>query len=154
MDQLIGAAASTDWAIVIALLVASAGYSYWKGTGFIISLILAMPIAGFLYTVFPYHEALANFVSPTFEPIVLFFALLLAVLFIMHRTTGFAVGSDKPLHIAGASVILTIMLIGFSYHIVPIEQFYNFGPSFDAFFGSVANFFWVTTIAIFALFVV
>ena len=152
MDQLLSSSTAPDLAIAILLLAPLVIYAAVQGAGLLVVIIHALLISGFLFLIFPYQQEIAAF-SP-WAPFVLFIALVVLSGLVLYRSVGPGSASHKPLHIAIAASALTLLLISFSYHVVPIEQFYDFGASFDQFFGSVHNFFWITALAILALFVV
>jgi len=157
MENILSSSGMTDIAILGVLIALFIIYAVWRNTGLLLSVSIALPIAGFVYQIFPYHENVASFLPTALAPwasLVLFCLFLLFALWILQRTIGAAFGSGRPLHIVTTSVALAVLLISFSYHVVPIENIYDFGSSFDSFFGSINTFFWVVSLALLALFVV
>jgi len=157
MENILSLAGATDTAILGVLVAIFIIYAVWKSTGLLISIVISLPIAGFIYKIFPYHSEVANFFSSSLAPwtaLVLFILLTLITLWILQRTIGPASGNGRPIHIVTVAVALAVILISFSYHVVPIDGLYDFGGTFDTFFGSPTSFFWVLTLALLALFVV
>jgi hypothetical protein len=153
LEEMLSLAMAPDLAVVTVLLAVLIIYGVIQGTGVLLSVALALPIAGFLYQVFPYQLELAS-LSP-WSPPVLFILLVLFTIWILQRTIGLASGSNRPIHIVITAVALTALLISFSYHVVLLpEGLYDFGNTFDAFFGSTTNFFWIVALALLTLFVV
>jgi len=143
---------AADFAVVGILVALFILYAFWQGTGLLITIALSLPIAGFLFLIFPYKTQL-EMLTP-WAPLLLFIGLVVAALWVLQKTIGTASGSSRALHIVTTAITLTLLLITFSYHIVPIENIYNFGSTFDSLFAPATNFFWVVALAILALFVV
>lgn len=156
MEQFLTSSALTDVAILGVLIALFILYAAWQSTGILLSIAIALPIAGFLYSLFPYVPEVQGFlpVPDTWANIFVFAIFLIASLWVLQRTIGFASGNGRPLHIVTTALALSALLIAFSYHIVPIDQLYNFGATFDAVFDSPSHFFWIVTLALLALFVV
>ena len=147
MQQLFGFA-TTDLAVVGTLLAIFILYSLWQGTERLLSLLLALPVAGFLYIIFPYQSWVTSFVPAE----VVFLIFTLVILWIVKSAVGGFRGGNTPVHILGVSVVLTLLLIVFSYNIIPIEEFYDFKEPFDTFFESTKTLFWITVLALGVLF--
>lgn len=152
MEQFLNISSTADVAILGILIALFIIYAVWQSTGLLLSLALSLPIAGFLFTAFPYHSELTS-IAP-WSPLVLFALLVLLTLWIFQRTVGIASGSGRPIHIVTTAIALAVLLISFSYHVVPLEGIYDFGSTFDSFFGSTTYFFWIVALAMLALFVV
>ena len=157
MEQLLSLGNVTDITILGVLVATFIIYAVWRNTGPLLSTAPALPIAGFVHQIFPYHNEVASFFPNAFVqwvPLVIFSLFLLLTLWILQRTIGSAFGSERPLHIVTTSVALAVLLISFSYQVVPLENIYDFGSTFDGFFGSPIIFFWIVALALLALFVV
>ena len=153
--ELLSFAGATDLAIAGVLIALLIFYSWWRGTGSLVLTAIAMPLAGFFFTLFPYHSEL-NSISPLgtlTDPLFFIFLLVLGV-WVIRRTIGAGFGGTRPMHVIFTSFALTLLLITFSYHVVPIESVYDFGPLFDSIFGPEVHSFWISAIAMLALFVV
>ncbi len=154
--ELLNSAFATDVAIIVLLITIFTIYAALRGTGLLISLLISLPIAGFLYNIFPYNDQVQSLLPATFEPwtpFVTLFLFLILLMLILRRSVGSMHGSRRPIHIAITAVALTVLGISFSYHVVPIEHLYDFGATFDGFFESPSSFFWVMTLSLMALFV-
>lgn len=157
MNTLVSFGAATDITITATLVAVCVVYSLWKNTGPLLSIALSLPIAGFFFTLFPYREEMLILISHSAAPwlsLVLFLLFLVLALWILQRIVGTPIGKDNTFHIITTSIALTILLIAFWYHIDSLEKIYDFGSPFDSLFGSSTNFFWITILAILALFVV
>lgn len=152
MEQFIQLGTAADIVVFGTLVGLFVVYAVWQHTGLLLSLALSLPIAGFLFLLFPYRLALDAF-SP-WAPLGLFALFVLCTLWVFQRTVGIASGSGRPLHIVTTALALAVLLIAFSYHVVPLNGLYDFGSTFDSFFGSTTGFFWIVTLAMLALFVV
>lgn len=155
MDFLV--ANASDFALAASLIAVFVLYGAFRSTGMLLSIALSMPIAGFLFVIFPYHTEIVSFMPAAFElwvPILLFGLFLLLTLWILQRTVGIASGSEHALHIVTTALALTAIIIAFLYHIVPLEEIHDFGSTFDMLFASTTNFFWIVILALLALFVV
>ena len=156
MDALLTIVSNADFAIAGLMLATCILYAAWRGTDLLLSIIISLLLAGFVYQSFPYHSVIASFFPSAFTPIVsigLFIALVFIMLSILRRAIGVANGNNRPIHIFIISVVLTALLISFSYHIVPIAPLYDFGDIFDTLFESGASFFWIIAFALLSLFV-
>ena len=145
----------TDITIVAVIMTICVVYALWRDTGLLVSTALALPIAGFMYALFPYTESITALLplGTTGASLLLFTLFVLLTLWIFQRTTGIASGSERPLHIVITATSLTTLLIGFAYHVVPIETLHDFGPTFDSLFASATHFFWIAAVALLALFI-
>lgn len=153
--ELIGSLGITDITIIAVIMTLLVVYAIWQGTGLLVSLGLSLPIAGFIYSYFPYHSGLQEMLPLPPESVgPLFFVFLtLMALWIIQRTTGMASGSERSLNIVITAAALTTLVVAFSYHVFPGSSIYDFGPAFDSFFGSAKNFFWIVALALLALFI-
>lgn len=156
MEQFLTSSSITDVAILGVLIALFIIYAAWQSTGMLLSIAIALPIAGMLYLFFPYLAEVQQLLPlpDTWTQLIVFGIFLLAALWILQRTIGLASGSGRPLHIVTTAIALSVLLISFSYHVVPIEQLYDFGATFDGIFASTSHFFWILALALLALFVV
>tara|TARA_B100000745_G_scaffold292473_1_gene233349 strand:+ start:8013 stop:8486 length:474 start_codon:yes stop_codon:yes gene_type:complete len=156
MEGLLSSSIAPDLAILILLTSVFIIYGIMEGSGILVSTIIAAPIAGLLYLIFPYHaELLAVMPSglAAWVPLLLFGIFIWFTLWIQHRTVGIARGSGRPFYVVVVSTLLALLLISFTYHIVPIDSLYSFSSTFDTLFESTTSLFWILIIALFALFV-
>jgi len=156
MDALLTVVSNADFAITGVLLATCILYAAWRGTDLLLSIIISLLLAGFVYQAFPYHSEIAALFSSTLAPLVslvLFFFIVLIMLSILRRAIGVANGNGRPIHILIISIVVTTLLISFSYHVVPIDQLYDFGDMFDTLFESGASFFWIVAFALLSLFI-
>ena len=153
--EFLSSVAASDLAVIGIMIALFALYSWWQDTGVVILIAISMPIAGFFFNYFPYHDAFAELTHlGSFSQILFFIVLLALSAWIVRRTVGIGIGGTRPIHVITTSLALAILIVSFSYHIIPIDGIYEFGPFFDSIFGSVTNFFWITALALLALFVV
>ena len=143
----------TDIAIVAVLFGAAFGYSVWRGTGLLTTALFALPIAALVFTFFPYDAYSIPLISATgtFAEITLFILLFALFMGVLHRATGGIRTGNRTLHSATIAVLFTFVLLSFSYHIVPIQTFYEFGPLIENVFASANNLFWILILALLAV---
>ena len=148
---------TTDIALVGILVALCILYAVWRDTDALLTLLLALPTAAFIYTIFPYHELLLGLAPGVPEYVLLlslFVGFLLMVLWVFVRTFGSAHGGEGAMHIMSVSLILVLLLVTLSYHLTPAIDIYTFSASFDAFFEPEASLFWILiTILVMILFV-
>lgn len=157
LQETLSLAMASDVAVVILMIAIFILYAVIRGTGLLHLIALSLPIAGFLYSVFPYKDAVLSFVPEYLDPwglVLVFVVFVLFALWSLYRIIGPANGGKGALQVVVTAVVLTLMIIFFSYHVISLENLYNFGESFDSFFSSTTNFFWALALALLALFVV
>lgn len=154
MDFLV--ANASDFALAASLIAVFILYGAFRSTGMLLSIALSMPIAGFLFVIFPYHSEIASLIPVlgAWSSLLLFGLFVLLTLWILQRTVGIASGSEHTVHIVTTAFALTAIIIAFLYHIVPLEEIHDFGLTFNMLFASTTNFFWIVILALLALFVV
>jgi len=156
-EETLSMAIAPDLAIFLLLAAILIIYAVVQGTGLLISVAIALPISAFLYSFFPYHAEMTTALPAMLQPwaaIILFIVFTLFILWVLQRTIGLANGSDRPIHIVATAIALTLLIVAFTYHVIPIEGIYDFGSAFDDFFESSATFFWIVALVLLAFFVV
>lgn len=155
--ELLNSAFTTDVAVIVILIAIFVIYAVFRSTGLLISILLSLPIAGFLYNIFPYYTTVQSLLPKAFEPwvpFVILFLFIVPLMLVLHRSVGPVHGSRRPIHITITAVALTVVVISFSYHVIPIDSLYDFGATFDGFFESSQSLFWFVSVALLALLVV
>ncbi|PCI28308.1 hypothetical protein COB52_03855 [Candidatus Kaiserbacteria bacterium] len=147
LDALLSSQMAPDLAIALLMVSVFVIYGVVYGTGKLKSLLIALPISGFVFSAFPYTES----ISSDWAPLGVFLIILFIAMWVLGKTLGSASGNGRLIHIFATAISLTALLIFFAHHVVPIN--YAFGNSFDIIFASTTNFFWIIAIAIVAVFV-
>ncbi len=148
---------STDVAVLVAMVCVLVAYGAVFGTALVLRVIVALPIAAFLYGVFPYTHTLVEQFATLPEWLVPFvlFALLVAVgVWALTRIVGDGYGNKRPVHILVVALVCTMLLLAIAHALLPIESLYTFGDQLHAFFASPATLFWGTAIGLLALFAI
>lgn len=157
LQETLSLAMASDVAVIILMIAIFILYAVIRGTGLLHLLALSLPIAGFLYLVFPFKDTVISLFPEYLSSwglLLIFLVFVLFALWALYRIIGPANGGKRAFQVVVTAVVLTLMIVFFSYHVVSLENLYNFGESFDAFFSSSTNFFWALTLALVALFVV
>lgn len=146
MEQLLEPGTLTDVVVLASFVAAFIVYGTWRGTDGLLSILLALPVTAFLYSIFPYHERVETLFasSPSgVAPLGVFVVLLLGVLWVFHRTFGSAHGGSGALHIIATAVGLTALLVTLSYVLVPAIDVYTFSPAIETLFAAPVAVFWI-----------
>lgn len=138
---------SADFLILAIIFLAIFFYGFFRGKEKIISLILSLYISAFLYIYSGFLNSIILFKQNqsqmVLSKIVVFLAVAVLIHFLLNRfVRGLYSGSRfrNILENVLLSLSATGLLISFSYHIIPIQKFYNFSPAIDQIFASSLSF--------------
>lgn len=140
-------------AIVGIMLAASILYALWRGTALLAVLTVALPIAAFLYTVFPY-DGIIRAVFGSWTPLAAFLGLLALATWVVTQTLGSGFGGSRPMHILAVSVALTLSIVVIAHQILGLGELFGFNASLESFFSAPASLFWIIALGLVALFLV
>jgi len=157
MEQFLSAINNSGTTVAVIFLIAAILYCAWRGTGLVRTLMITLPIAALLYTIFPYHDYFTELIPlqlSAWAPLLLFGLLATFTFLVLLRTFGTANGSSRPLHILITAIAFTAIIISLSYHVVVFADVLTLGPVLDNFFSSPKSFFWTLVLALLTLFMV
>ena len=141
--------APLDLLIIFVLFGLFLGVGFQYGKRRIIALIISLYIASFVYLQFPYIEKILSFDAGVFgvtAVVVSVFSVFFIVLYItVHRVVraSFPLRSGRRwLEAALLGIFSTTLVLALSYHVIPIEEIYDFSEPIDHLFESTEFFFW------------
>lgn len=144
-----GLSISVDLVIIAALFVVVAGLTLWLGKNGGIALIVGLYIGLLLYINFPYASTFLFWKGTPLGELysyALMFAAFTGAGFLIARRFVLAQGAYNTTSGLPEALVLalgiTAFLLALSYHVIPIDPFYNFAPNIDRFFTSSTLFFW------------
>lgn len=144
-----GSIVTSDIIALLILFIVAFSYSLYFGKNRIISLILAFYPALYLFNSFPFRDKLIFLQGDTMilvNNIVLFLIFLIPLDIIIGRyVSSVGYGGMKYLRIAGYSIGLVVLVLIFSYSVVSLDSFYNFGSGVDNIFSNDYRF-WLTLV--------
>ena len=151
---------SVDVVIIIAVFVSLFGFAVVYGKRRIMTFIMSLYLTYGLFIVFPYANKLTGFVSEeTFSPLTLgvsVFSVLFFVIYIILNDIICAEftteGVRRWVEAGTLSAVATALIFAFSYHVLPIEEIYNFGDQIDVLFSSEQSFFWWLAVPLLGIF--
>ncbi len=146
MEQFLAGGILTDTVFIASLIAICIVYAVWRGTDLLLSLILALPTAAFIYSIFPYHHVFNTFFSSApawVAPVSIYGLLVLGILWIFRRVFGSAHGGEGAVHVIAASVSLTALLIALSYVLTPSVTSYVFSAPIATLFAEPISLFWI-----------
>lgn len=151
-----------ELAVVLALFGALLAYAFLRGRRASMCLILGLYIALLISLTFPYHDALIAFISrigagPNAAAALVFagFAALGALLFnrLLEDEYDMPALEDVTKKILLAA-LGTILLLAFSYHILPLSGIVDPDGVLSALFAPESHFFWLLIIPLIGLLLV
>lgn len=138
---------SADFLILAIIFLAIFFYGFFRGKEKIVSLILSFYISAFLYIYSGFLNSIILFKQNQSQMVlskIVIFLIVAAILhFLLNRfVRGLYSGSRfrNILENILLSLSATCLLISFSYHIIPIQKFYNFSTAVDQIFASSFSF--------------
>jgi len=144
-----GSFISTDIIALVVLFIIFFSYALYFGKNRMISLILSFYPALYLFSSFPFTDKLIFMeggIALLINQIVLFLIFLIPLDIIIGRYVSSAgYGGSKYLKMIGYSIALVVLVLVFSYSVVSLDSFYNFGSSVDNIFSN-DYMFWLTLI--------
>jgi len=143
---------SLDFFLLIAFFIVFTAYTFYFGKGRAATFIISLYVSTFLYLFFPYFEKLKGLVETESGTIGIELSLFIAFLIITNIIIGRLIGgvfSVSTLYSWFEGILLsisgTVLVLIFSYHIIPITQIYDFSPYLDALFEPAEYlFFWLS----------
>ena len=138
---------SLDLLILGGLFVVLFLFSFFLGKEKIIALTIGLYVASILYTHFPYLNQFRG--SPEYIlafKLIVFLVLTSAPYAIFSRLENYSSNDMKNqvMHSALLSLGALILLVFISYHILPIDSYYDFSSNIDALFEpSEVRFWWL-----------
>lgn len=151
-----------ELAVILALFGALLMYAFMRGRRAVMCLILGLYIALLISLTFPYNDALVAFVAQVgaganIAAIIVFafFALLGSMLFnrLLEDEYDMSAFEDIAKKVLLAA-LGTILLIAFSYHVLPISGMIDPDGVLSAFFAPESHFFWLLIIPLIGLLVI
>lgn len=150
-----------DLLIIIVVFLVLFGVTTKYGKRNMMSVIISLYLAYALFIVFPYADRLSEIIneeilSPLMAGSIVFFVLFIIIYLIASRiicaefTTR---GARRWLEAGILSAVTTTLLLAFSYHILPIEEIYDFGEQIDILFASEQYFFWWLVVPFLGIFI-
>jgi|TARA_Y100000310_G_scaffold345555_1_gene466522 hypothetical protein len=140
---------SVDFFIILALFALLVGYSFRYGKARIISLILSLYLALLIFIHFPYGEIIQNTVKGQLSLFavnsVIFFIILIVSYIVLNRLIRVEFSSRDTRRWSDTillSAFATVLLLAFSYHVLPIVSIHDFEPRVDLLFERAEYFFW------------
>lgn len=150
--------ASSDTFVVLALIAILSGYGLFAGKHRLVSFIVSLYPAAFIFRLIPFFKDILGQTSATGQDVLVklvIFALILVPIHLVMASfisTEFSLSRIKKFIEAGVLGLAgTAVLIAFSYQVVNISKLYNFSAGIDALFIS-GNFFWWLLASFVALF--
>jgi len=140
---------SIDFFILLAIFLFFILYAFYFGKERIITFILSLYVAAFLFPIFPYIESVLIFTDSPLQVVLskvsIFVAFALVANIIIGRFT-FSEFSRNTFYGWFETFLLsfsaTALLLVFSYHILPITEVYDFNPYLDIIFEPAKYLFW------------
>lgn len=150
-----------DVFIVAATFAVIALYNSIRGVGISLIVAVIIPIASFLYSIFPYHSQVADFAAkilPLHSNIVassVIFSVLLAVSLAIPRTITRSGFNERRLwRIVAVSTITTIFVLILTFKTLSLDEFGLFSENAVTILSNDTFSFWVLIFSLIALFFV
>jgi hypothetical protein len=145
-----------EFLVLIVVLAALLAYALARGNRALISLILGLYIALLISLKFPYYDALRGIAAERGAAVTIglfaIFTALGTVLFerLLPRDYGdMYEGIGKKTILV---VLATVLVMAYSYHVLPVTSIINPGSSISALFGPPEYFFWLMLLPLVGLF--
>ena len=129
-----------DVLVIGLLLIAFVIYGFMRGVKALSELALAIPIAAFVYTIFPYELGWG-------EP-ALFAIITIASAWVLNRDTSGLSDSKEFFKIMLAASGATALIVVVSAGMVDLSALYTFGPKVTAILASAKYKFYITAAAL------
>lgn len=152
-------ASAKEFFMLIVVFAALLAYSVIRGNRALISLVLGLYIALLISLKFPYYDALYNLLArgegttPIITIIVFAVFTALGVLLferlLPHDYGDIYEGIGKKVILA---VLATILVMAYSYHVLPVTSIVNPGSAIAAIFSPPEYFFWLLLAPLVGLF--
>lgn len=135
---------TSDFLIILVMVGFFFGFAWYVGRGPFVAIILSYYGAYAIYLVFPYEQYLPQ--APAMTALAahagLYAALGFAFYVVMRRVVVSDFLSAGNIALLVLSFFASTFLIAMTYHVFPIDSFYQFSPAIDALFVSKDYFFW------------
>lgn len=148
-----------DTLVILAIFALIAFYNSMRGTGISLIIAVAIPIASFLFFLFPYFTEVTNIltrITPEYGEMVaknLVFVALLAISLSLPRTIVNSGFNRRSLwRVIAISVITTVFILILILNTLDLEEFNLFSDTFKSVLTSNVSSFWIIIISLLALF--
>jgi len=149
-----------EFLVLILVFGALLAYAVVRGKRALISLILGLYVALLISLKFPYYEVVFNLVERTGKSDTIFTILIFAVFtgiaaLLFERLTADEYeesafeGLTKK---AAAAVLGTVLIMAYSYHVLPITTLFDPGVTVNTLFAPEEYFFWLLVVPLMGLF--